>query len=174
MWNPFDNQWNENFDLLKKYLKKQKTYPSWENYGLGAWVGMQRRLYRVNGLEHARMYRLESLPGWSWDPLVDNWNKYWFDLKKYFAKHKKYPDQLDGFLGKWTWRQRRRYEKNLMTKDQILKIESLPGWSWNPLVDNWNKNFNLLKKYLAKHKTYPIRGSGSLSEWISGQRKTSR
>jgi hypothetical protein len=169
-WDPFTDEWNQNFTLLQHYVAKHQAYPVQKSGSLGIWVTNQRIAYNKKTLSPDRVQRLESLPGWSWDPLVDEWNKNFTLLKQYIAKHQAYPGQKSGSLGIWVIRQRRAYIKKTLSPDRVQRLESLKGWSWDPLVDEWNKNFTLLKQYIAKHQAYPGQKSGSLGGWVTKQR----
>jgi superfamily II DNA or RNA helicase len=168
-WDPIAEAWNKNFELLKKYVAQYKAYPYTNSETLGGWIYEQRRKFKIKGIESDRVRKLESLPGWSWDPIAEAWNKNFELLKKYVAQHKAYPTESES-LGVWLLNRRTNYKNKTLSPDQIRRLESLPGWSWDPITEAWNKNFELLKKYLAKHQGYPPAGSGSLGAWVSSRR----
>ena len=164
--------WDEWFGKLKKYVAQHKGYPGQKKDGsLYSWVLIQRITFKKNTLSPERVKRLKSLPGWSWDPLTDEWNQNYNSLKKYLARHEAYPITHSGSLSEWANTQRRAYKRNAISPDRIRLLESLPGWSWAPDTDAWNQNFDLLKKYVAQHKAYPLKKSESLVEWIRSQRR---
>ena len=97
---------------------------------------------------------MESLVGWSWDALEDDWNQGFDSLAKYVSENgdARVPARLktdDGFsLGQWITTQRKNYHKGQLSQEQIKQLESLVGWSWDPLEDNWNEGFESFAKYV--------------------------
>lgn len=77
-------------------------------------------------------------------------------------------------LGRWVSRQR--LGKNNLSNDKIKLFDALPEWTWNILEDQWNKNFEYLKKFvqLKGHARVPAREifeNVKLGTWVSDQRK---
>ena len=134
------------------------------------WLTNQRIAYNKKTLSTDRIRRLESLPGWSWDPLTDKWNTNFQQLQAYVKKHQAYPSAGSGTLGSWLTTQRTAYKKKTLSQDRIRRLESLPGWSWDPLTDEWNTNFQRLQAYVKKHQAYPTQSYGPLGTWLNAQR----
>jgi len=74
------------------------------------------------------------MPGWSWDPLEDNWKESFEYLKEYVAEHgvaivNVNLQTKNGFkLGGWVSTQRTSMQKGTLSVDHIIKLESLPSW----------------------------------------------
>ena len=108
------------------------THRTTGGLSLGSWVCTQRATRSL--LNPERIALLENLKGWSWDPLVDQWNEAFECLKEYVAStgrarppatHK----TTDGFsLGMWVSVQRRKKES--LTPERKRLLQSLDGWSW--------------------------------------------
>jgi superfamily II DNA or RNA helicase len=69
---PFENQWNETYELLKKYLTETGSayVPQsllYEGKRLGAWVSSQRQDFNAKKLSSERIQKLQTLNGWIWD-----------------------------------------------------------------------------------------------------------
>ena len=88
-WNPFEDQWNEGFEYLKKYIEENghSRVPqnlNYEGYLLGKWVSHQRN--GKNKLSAKKIELFEKVPGWSWNLFEEQWNKGFEYLKKYFEE----------------------------------------------------------------------------------------
>lgn len=145
-----DSDWTKRISDLKDYRTKHgnclvpNKYP--ENPGLGAWVGKQRKQYKLlqEGkpctLTQERINELEDLGfAWSLRSLVD-WNARWLELK-YFKEiqgncmvPQHYPSNPQ--LGTWVSNQRKQYrlmqenKPSPMTPYRVKKLESL-GFLWS-------------------------------------------
>jgi len=163
-------------DFVEEYGHSQpiQHYVNSKGFSLGSWVSTQRAKYRSPWFPQKRKELLESLPGWSWDRKSDRWNKAFEKLKVYteekgdcqISPTHKTEDDFD--LGRWTHRLRN--IKGALTKQQIKLMESLPGWSWDPWEDLWNKQYKLVKKYSEEHGTSEIpRSDKTLYDWTRKQ-----
>lgn len=77
-WDPFNDAWERHFQLLVDYCKENGDVripiaATYRGIRLGHWVATQRRKRKQNeqasSLELERRARLDSLPGWDWDPM---------------------------------------------------------------------------------------------------------
>ena len=110
-WGIFDEKWEMGFSYLKGFSEREghcrmsATYKTDDGYGLGQWVSVQRK--SKDTMEPDRRQRLEVLPGWSWDPYSEQWEK-GFSYLKQFAEREGHCRVLrsyktiDGYpLGVW-------------------------------------------------------------------------
>ena len=158
-WDPINDLWTKNFLSLQDSLNLQGegrllSQIDLDAIGLRYWVHSQRSNYRTNKLSRDRILLLETLSGWSWDPLENDWDTFFTMLIRWREDNlRPYPIKARGAsdnpLGDWVVRQRSRYHKGWMSSDQIHQLESLEGWSWNPNDDAWNEDFNRLEAYVA-------------------------
>ena len=104
-----------------------------DGFLLGKWVGRQRD--KKNELSTERIALLESLPQWSWDVLVEQWDAGFQFLKAYVeetgsARPSAQFKTKDGFhLSKWVYKQRA--GKDTLSSARIALLEALPGWKWS-------------------------------------------
>ena len=137
-WDLIADQWDHGFEQLKKYTNKTgaarppQRLKTADGFALGYWVGTQRKNKAELAAERHRL--LERLTGWSWDPIADDWNKAFEQLKAYTKKagtarplqRLKSPD---GFaLGAWVNNQRN--NKSELSAERKRLLQSLDGWSW--------------------------------------------
>ena len=158
------------------------NYVTSNGFKLGTWVNNQRQGKSKNLLSQDRLERLEALPGWSWNPVAEQWEEAFEKLQSYVnqygnarvpANHVT-PDGLN--LGAWVSGQRNRKSKNLLTQDRIERLEALPGWSWNPVTEQWEEAFEHLQSYVNKYGNakvsygYVNPEGFRLGRWVSHQR----
>jgi hypothetical protein len=184
-WDPADDQKLLWFEALKQFIAREghARVPARHiemQQALGEWVSHLRSKYLLSTISIEDKNELESLPGWTWDPLEDDWNENFCALQLFVENSGgKFPENPRGSnntgLGKWIVRQRNRYKKDLCSAEQIDLLESIPGWSWNPLDENWNESFEILKTFVARegHAQPPavhFEGEYQLGIWVSKQR----
>ena len=94
--------------------------------------------------------RLESLSGWAWDVFAEDWEAGFTNLSRYVEAtgHARVPalyKSKDGYgLGNWISMQRK--NKDNLTTERLLRLESLSGWVWDPLTADWETGFSNLSR----------------------------
>jgi hypothetical protein len=123
---------------------------------------------------------LESIPGWSWEPLEDAWNEGFNHLMEFkrINGHLDFTQTyktVDGFkLGQWVGVQRN--SKNKMNNERKNKLDLL-NFIWNILDQKWEKGFSHLKTFLENKFTEEISANYisedgyRLGAWVQGQRQ---
>jgi Helicase associated domain len=131
-------------------------------------------------MDASRRQRLESLAGWSWHPFSDFWEKGFSHLQAFSQRegHCRVPRFYktdDGYtLGYWVSGERN--AKDTMEPDRRQRLEALPGWSWDPLSDQWEKGFSHLKQYSDREghcrvsRFYKSDDGFRLGLWVNNQR----
>jgi superfamily II DNA or RNA helicase len=181
-WDLLSDQWEQGFEYLLEFVEREghawvsQGQMTTDGYRLGQWVADQRQ----KSMTPEHKARLEALPGWSWDALSDKWEK-WFDYLLAFVGregHAQVPRRYktaDGSqLGQWILDQRDR--KSSMSPERIARLESLPGWSWDLLSDQWEEWFGHLKEFADREGHvrvpggYKTAGGHRLGTWVANQR----
>jgi superfamily II DNA or RNA helicase len=182
-WDPLADAWDQSLDAVSKFRAKHKRWPAFQAPGdegeLAAWIGVQRVARRKNKLSLERTKRLELIPGWSWDPFADAWDQSLDAVRAFRAKHKRWPAYgaagVEGELATWIGGQRTARKKNKLSPERTKRLEKLPGWSWDPIADAWDQNFDAVRAFRAKHKHWPVGRAagveGELATWIGVQRR---
>jgi hypothetical protein len=183
-WGILFDQWEEGFTHLKDFAERvghcrvPKKHTTGEGYKLGQWVGVQRR--SGDKMDPDRRQRLEALPSWSWEVLSDQWEVGFSHLKQ-FSKQRGHCRAPKGFktddgyrLGQWITNQR--ITKDKMDPVRRQRLEALPGWSWEVLSDQWEKNFSHLQRFWEREghcrvsQHYKTDDGFRLGFWVSHQR----
>jgi superfamily II DNA or RNA helicase len=177
--------WNFWFGLLEAYAAKEgdclvpAAYKTSDGLQLGSWVSTQR--INKENLSLDRFVRLQSLKGWSWDPLTAAWEEAYTHLKTYCQEEgnclvpANYKTK-DGFqLGSWVSNQRIRADS--VTPDRRDQLESLKGWSWDPFTAAWEEAYAHLKAYCNSNgncfvsQSYKTADGFRLGGWVTKQRE---
>jgi len=176
-----DYVWNQKLALLKKFADREgHARPSYGHIEggvkLGGWV-VEQRAEREN-LSDDRKAALEALPGWTWTVSKDAWDEKYEMVKKFAARvgHTRVPQSHveEGVaIGSWVAVQRQKGDR--LTSERAAKLEKLPGWTWDPYAEQWDRTYNLLVEYTKEHKTSRVpydrifKGA-KLGHWVSMQR----
>jgi superfamily II DNA or RNA helicase len=136
IWSPFDILWDDFYQRLVKFKKSHghvdvpQKYP--KDPKLRSWVNTQRQYARKGKLSSDRLKLLDAV-GFTWDPLVANWEENFANLESFKSTHGhcRVPVTLktDPKLGKWVSHQRNFYVKGKLSADRIRRLEAL-GFEW--------------------------------------------
>jgi superfamily II DNA or RNA helicase len=134
--------WEDAFLYLQQFVNREghALVPQEHLEGkfrLGNWVTRQRFRNSTGTLNPKRVERLEALPRWSWNLLADQWEEGFAQLVRFADREKHarvHADHVerDYRLGRWVVTQRVAYRKGKLEPERARRLESLPGWEWNP------------------------------------------
>ena len=159
VWDIYEQSWNTYYDLAKKYyeingdLKAPQDFEM-DGKNLGSWISKNRN--KKDKLSQEKIRQLEQI-GMIWDVRQDSWNINYELAKKYYeyngdlnipVKFKtndgiKY-DEKGISLGVWIFHLRQ--NKDGLSQERLKQLEEI-GMIWDVYEENWNKNFELAKKY---------------------------
>lgn len=164
IWDARADWWQQKFDLLQQFQKRQghALVPQGFKEGgvnLGSWV-QEQRANRAK-MTPERLTLLESVPGWSWDPFSDSWERGYAALTSFAEQqgHAKVPrDFLEGGINLGSWVAEQRGGRSKMTDERRQRLEALPGWSWNAVEESWMQHLEMLRAYAVKqgHTNVPV------------------
>lgn len=180
-WNPFDDAWQFGLERLKAYVeiygnaKVPITYTDKDGFPLGRWVSKRRD--NEKKLSKQRRLELERVTGWTWDPHNTAWDNGFNALKVFNEKYghtrvpktEKYEKQKYSLSG---WVIKQRADRDSLSPQQVKKLESLKGWSWNPYKESWNQGFSELEKYFSENgdarvpSNYITDSGFNLGNWV--------
>jgi superfamily II DNA or RNA helicase len=178
------NSWDFFFGLLEAYVRREglakvvSTFVTDDGYRLGQWVAVQRATKVSLSLERKR--RLDSIKGWTWTVLDEQWEAGFRYLKEFVERegHAKPVSRYrtkDGFrLGQWVTVQRVR--RGEISFERQARLEALSGWVWKALDEKWAKGFFYLKDFAGRegHTKIPFgyqtENGFRLGAWVNRQR----
>ena len=184
-WDLFTDKWEEGFRYLEEFADREGhakisgDYKTSDGYSLGQWVSVQRR--NRDDMPPDRKVRLETLSGWVWDVIAEQWEEGFRYLKEFtdcerHAKVSSVYKTADGFnLGQWVSDRRKNIDN--LSPEHRARLEALSGWSWNILSDQWEEGFNYLNKFVDQNghanvpNDYIFEDGYPLGQWVSVQRK---
>ncbi|QTJ71273.1 Helicase associated domain protein (plasmid) [Rhodococcus sp. ZPP] len=186
IWEPHADLWEQGYRRLVDFVEQHghaRVPPSYtvDGYWLGSWVTTQRA-HQVKGtLDPDRGQRLHNLPGWTIDPAAALWEEGYRRLVDFVEHHGHarvpYSYTVDGHgLGVWVTAQRAHHVKGTtLDPDRGRRLQTLPGWTWDPFADQWEEGYRRLSDFVAQHghcrvpKSYTIEGY-RLGAWVNKQR----
>jgi superfamily II DNA or RNA helicase len=164
-WNPHNDAWNDNYNLLKDFIEINNHLPKtdeiYKDIKIGSWLHIQRQNIKQCKLSQDRAELIKSVKYFTMCERDDTWNSTFNLLNEYVDLYNKLPKHNEIYkninIGDWITTQRVKYKNNKLSQDRIKKIESLEDWIWFTDYDNiWNTNYNSLKKYVETYNKIPV------------------
>uniref|UniRef100_A0A6C0JRZ2 Helicase ATP-binding domain-containing protein n=1 Tax=viral metagenome TaxID=1070528 RepID=A0A6C0JRZ2_9ZZZZ len=157
LWNPRDEQWEIHCEELEIYIADNGHLPPQSQGELGAWCNTQRQKYKNGKLSTNQISKLEKIDFWSWNPrdYDEQWEIKYKNFKKYVVVNKRLPTSKSSELCGWKDLQRQNYKNGKLSPDQIMKMEKIDGWSWDPYDERWQIKYKELEKYVADNGRLP-------------------
>lgn len=186
-------KWENGFRHLLEYYNTngnslvKRDYVCLDGFELGRWVHLQRIASKKNSLSLNQIERLLSI---GCSLYIDNntiydafWDKAFSYLLDYYNRYgdtfvKKSYKSSDGFsLGSWVSHQRMKYKKNLLTKSQIEKMQSVHFCFKDKNSYTWEYGYEKLQDYINIYGNSLVQSSFvtedgfKLGRWCVEQRK---
>jgi hypothetical protein len=149
-------------------------------FHLGHWVTVRRTDYRRGALPAWLVNELESIPGWTWDPIATRYREY-LDYMREFAVNQGLERLTSKTvyrgkpLGIWATCRRVDYRKGSLPQWVTEELQSIPGWAWDPVHRRQQRNIKLLRTFIETHgwekfTTRTIVDGINLGGWVNGRR----
>jgi hypothetical protein len=182
IWNMLEFQWEEMYQALLAYKKKNGHCDVTrvdENMQLVNWLTRQRQQHRRGKLPGDKIRLLEDI-GVVWDSIEAHWEDMFQELVAY---REKYGDCLVPVnyteipqLGKWVNKLRSR--KSRLSEDKVKRLEEI-GFYWGEsLKAHWEKMFCELIAYRQEHGDCLVKSrdleNPELGIWVVNQRRQYR
>ena len=171
-WDPISEGWNTLYCATKEYaekfdLSRIRVNEEFNGCNIFSWIRTQRSLYKRKKLTDAVIDKINLIKGWSWSPLDETWEIIFNDFCAHLNNLSVSTENKKNKLLRWAQTQRNNYKLGILTSEKQQMLESLPGWSWNPLEDQWEESFVSVRESLSKG--IPIKDN-ELRAWIGVQR----
>jgi hypothetical protein len=183
-WDAREEKWMRAYQRLVEHAKREGNvhlpikFITADGIRLGAWVLTNRG--NRNSMSEQRRQMLEMIPGWTWNPFLDQWMESFEELAQFAIDngHSNVPVDYvtkNGFaLGKWVQKQKNKSDK--LTNERREYLEEIPGWSWNRRHEKWYLGFDALKSYIEQNgncniaKDFVADNGTRLGEWVRVQK----
>jgi hypothetical protein len=152
-----------------------------DDINIDAWSKQQRAKYHRGELAPHRVARLEAVPGWSWSPQEDAWERGFANLRAHVAEHgtaavRRDQTRDDYSLGAWVGEQRHRYTRGTLDARRRVRLETMPDWTWDPHAEAWERHFAALQEFVgregnARVPTDHVEAGLSLASWVIRHRQ---
>ncbi len=163
-WDARTDMWHRKLELLRQFQRREghALVPQGhveDGVKLGSWVLDQRN--NQAKISEERRALLESVPGWTWDPYTELWERGYAALMSFAERqgHAKVPRYFhEGGINLGNWVAEQRGSRENMADERRQRLEALPGWSWNAVEDSWMQHLELLRAYADRegHTNVPV------------------
>jgi len=159
------SSWDWRFGILLAYVDEfgsalVRDDVVYKQVNLGKWIGQARRDHKRGDLIHERVQKLENLKDWSWEPYETHWQSCFAKVRDAFEEgridlSKPFPvtDSESQELKEWIQRQRNLRNRGWMDEDKVLLMETIEGWSWNPVDQRFRSKLELLREFTSTYGT---------------------
>ena len=184
--------WEFWYGLLEVYAKENNTCRISKDHSdktlrlVGAWIGRQRQNHKNGLLASNLIYRLEILPGWSWDPYEEDFIFGLSKCREYYLQNghlnpttnSKNAEKMPcGFkIGQWVAVQRSQKDNLQKSRpDRYQALIDIPGWQWTGKVDLWHEKYSILTDFVSKYghakpKPKDVHKGVKIGGWVREQR----
>ena len=173
-----DKKWESNCNVLKEYKDKYgdcdipHTDPN-----MGEWIELHRKLKAEGASDPLTLSRFAKLDSIGFDWSLPIWDRRLQELTAYaeLHGHTDVPLNHPGGLGVWVVNQK--FNLHEMPPQRIAALDAINFiWNHNRKRKNgaWDKMFDQLVSYIAKHNTANVpttSGHSKLSKWVGKQRE---
>lgn len=153
-----DAAWERGLEEARKFreqfgnLQVPAKYKTKDDYPLGKWVNNARKRRNDGKLTEERIRQLDQL-GMAWKVFDVRWEQGYALAMSYAARHGdlnvpvNYTTEEGEKLGAWILNQRTAYAKEMLSQDQIGRLEKI-GIYWGNRNDRqWNEVYGAAKRY---------------------------
>ena len=181
-----DAAWEHGLEEARKFreqfgnLQVPAKYKTKDDYPLGKWINNARKRRNDGKLTEERIRQLDQM-GMIWSVFDAKWEQGYALAMNYAAKHGdlnvpvNYTTEEGEKLGAWILNQRTAYAKEVLSQDQIGRLEKI-GIYWGNRNDRqWNEVYGAAKRYFEANGdldvpvAYVTPEGYALGKWVRRQ-----
>ena len=179
--------WKRGFSRAEAYYKEHGNllvpyqYKDADGFSLGQWVAAKRKERANGGMAEDRIRQLDAI-GMAWNVVSAKWERGYAEAAAYYEKHAdlnvptKYITENGLKLGTWIAGQKNAYQKNLLSPEQIHRLEQV-GMNWTERnTQSWMQYYHEAERYHDVYGNLDVPGSYvtasgvKLGRWIANLR----
>ena len=153
-----DAAWERGLEEARKFreqfgnLQVPAKYKTKDDYPLGKWINNARKRRNDGKLTEERIRQLDQI-GMIWSVFDAKWEQGYALAMNYAAKHGdlnvpvNYTTEEGEKLGAWILNQRTAYTKEMLSQDQISRLEKIGIYWGNRNERQWNEVYGAAKRY---------------------------
>ena len=153
-----DAAWERGLEEARKFreqfgnLQVPAKYKTKNDYPLGKWINNARKRRSDGKLTEERIRQLDQL-GMTWSVFDAKWEQGYALAMSYAAEHGNlnvpvnYTTEEGEKLGAWILNQRAAYTKEMLSQDQIGRLEEIGIYWGNRNERQWNEVYGAAKRY---------------------------
>lgn len=180
--------WNEKFELFKKYCETNHELPKSSNKQLRNWLIVQKTNIKNDKMPKEKYEKILSVKEFrQWYDKNNNipkkeiigWDLQYEFLKKYCEVNHELPKFSNDQIGKWLDKQKQIIKNNKMQeerREKILAILEFRQWydknkniQKKEIID-WDDSYLLLKKYCEENNKLPKQINTHIGRWLNSQK----
>ena len=164
-----EEEWNMQFNDLKIFYEKNNGNPPPVGSKLNNWCNTQRDYFKKGKLSEKRINLLNSI-NFVWERNDEKiWKTRYLELKEFLKSNNGIFPKSQSSLGLWISRQRRLFKENKLNNENIKLLKEI-GIKLNPYGEEWDSQYENLKRYEIKNgnSSPPVRTK--LGAWVTMQR----
>ncbi len=178
--------WQYGFGVLERYVAREghARVPHGhieDGFRLGWWVAARRIARRKGRMPAEQAAVFEKLPGWSWDPQDEGFDKSLALLQRFVSRegHARVPHGHveEGFgLGRWVVHLRQANRRGALDPHALTAVEAIPGWTWDAWDSNFAHGLNVFSGSIERegHARVPsthVEHGFNLGSWVASLRR---
>jgi hypothetical protein len=183
-WSPIQEKWTAAIKALIKFRDREghsdvPTFHIEDDFHLGEWVSVRRRLKKKNKLSSAQITQLNEL-GFVWDSFDLKWESGFRALLKFKRRegHTNVPPgHIEDNVKLYSWTISQRTMQDKLTQDRLRRLHEI-NFVWDVRQHQWDVGFAALSKFNIREghcdvPTFHIEGDFKLGYWVAHQRHKS-
>ena len=165
-WSLNEESWLAAYTKVAKLTEKLGHFPKKgdfpnEELNLYGWINAQKLKYRSGTLESEKAEMLSALGCDMGQIGISGWEFRYQQLCDFVDEHQRFPDNSDAskdaeimVLYTWMNSQRTKLFRGNLEADRKALLNKI-GFPWDKRDEQWNRTFDLLKKYYTEHGSLP-------------------